>query len=126
MCYENAMRIVPRHRLFAIALTLVLGVAVLLSSYAHKIPVTQDIALASYMMAGGDLGDICDNDGNAKMTQKSCDACRLVGAAVLPDPVMKMIAVERVIAATVLIPSEVRATRAPRDPALGGRAPPLA
>ncbi len=120
------MRIPSRQHLTAILLTLVLGVAVLLSGFAHKMPAAQDTALASFVMAGGDLADICNDSGKTHQMPGGCDACRLVGAAVLAEPVLCPVAVERVIAATILIPAQTHAARAPRDPALGGRAPPLA
>ncbi|TKA97729.1 hypothetical protein FAZ78_04605 [Cereibacter changlensis] len=120
------MRSSARPRLYGFLLTLALGVAVLFSGFAHKMPALQDGDLAAFVLAGGDPSDICDTGGDMEMDGAGCDACRLVGAAVLPDPAMTMVAVERVFAATVLIPSETRAARAPRDPALGERAPPLA
>ena len=118
------MRIQPRHRLLGIFLSVALGMAMLFSAFAHKPPAVTDAAMASYVLAGGDLADLCDADGSAKMKQSGCDACRQVGAAVLPDPLILIVALERVVAAAVLIPAEVRSTRAPRDPALGERAPP--
>lgn len=117
---------INRLRLHSLILMLVLGVSMMLSAFAHSMPAPEDTALASFVMAGGDLSDICNDSGDAKKQVSGCDACRLVGAAVMSEPMLCPVAVERVIAATVLIPAETRATRAPRDPALGGRAPPLA
>lgn len=115
-----------RSFLIGIVLTLVLGVALVASTFAHRMPAPQDTALAAYVLAGGDLDDLCDAGSGKSLTQTDCDACRLVGAAVLPPPEPGFVAVERAFAATVLIPSRSVAARAPRDPALGNRAPPLA
>ena len=117
---------ITRLRLHSLILTLVLGVSLMLSTFAHRMPAVEDTAMARFVMAGGDLADICNDSGDAKKHVAGCDACRIVGGTLMPAPVLCPIAVERIIAATVLIPAETRANRVPRDPALGARASPLA
>lgn len=63
---------------------LVLGMAT--SGFAHRF-VDQDLdsALVDFVQAGGSLGDLCgDVRGRSRHSAQSCEACRLVGAAVVP------------------------------------------
>lgn len=115
-----------RSFLTGLVLTLLLGVALVASAFAHRMPQVQDVGLQSYLLAGGDLADLCNHADREPAASGDCAACRLVGCVVLPDPRPDFVAVERTFAVTVLIPARKVARRSPRDPALGNRAPPLA
>jgi hypothetical protein len=60
------------------------------SGFAHRfVSQSLDPALAAYVAAGGSLEDICGpTKGSSHQIAQSCEACRLVNAAVLPvhDP----------------------------------------
>jgi len=61
------------------------------TALAHRAaPNTQDLALAQFLAAGGTLADLCHSDHTPHHSaESSCDACRLIGAALLsPAPML--------------------------------------
>ncbi len=63
-----------------------LAVAVIASTFAHthvKVPLTPE--LAEYVAMGGSLEDLCGGSGEQdNAAGQKCEACRLLGAAVVP------------------------------------------
>lgn len=120
------MKALGQLRLIGIALTLILAVATAALGFAHKPPSATDQALTAYVLAGGDLSDLCaDLDGDG-WPDHGCPACHLTGSALLPDSVEAARSAELRFVAQVISPRESRAARTVRDPARGLRAPPLA
>lgn len=55
------------------------------SGFAHKVERSElSPDLAAYVAAGGLLIDICGTGGQTEAGGVKCDACRLIGAAVVP------------------------------------------
>lgn len=74
-------------------LALVLAVALAMAALAHRAPASADsmqqqASLAAFLAAGGTLDDLCADHGPGRHLPAhgadSCDACRLIGAALLP------------------------------------------
>src|SRR6056297_2860840 len=69
--------------LTVLALLVAFATAGLSHRAASQLP---DPDLVAYVQAGGVLSDICgDADGGAHPGASTCEACRLVGVAVLPE-----------------------------------------
>lgn len=69
--------------LTVLALLVAFATAGLSHRAASQLP---DPDLVAYVQAGGALSDICgDADGGAHLGASTCEACRLVGVAVLPE-----------------------------------------
>ena len=110
-----------------VGLIALLTVALVASAFAHRIPSVSDTAVQAYVLAGGNLLDICGDLGSdGKATHRDCPACHIIGAAMLPDAPQSLIRVDYIYVATVIAPRESRAVRSVLDPAHGMRAPPLA
>lgn len=106
-----------------VALTL----ALVATGFAHRLPSSDQLALQSYVLAGGNLGDLCgDADGDGLPDRSDCPACHIAGAMDLPAPVTTIRDADLVFVAEVVAPRESRAIRAVLDPARGLRAPPRA
>jgi len=84
---------------------ILVSVTLAASGLAHQMPEDQTPALstelAAYIASGGALSDICNytSDTGEEATTK-CDACRLIGAAVLPSTTA---------CASVIFPDQTRA-----------------
>jgi hypothetical protein len=97
------------------------------TGFAHRLPSTDDAALAAYALAGGDIADLCgDLDGDGLPDHGDCPACQIAGGADLPPASPTLRNADLAFVAQVVAPRESRAVRAVLDPARGLRAPPLA
>ena len=80
------MRSIGFHK-FRLLVVFALFCALANSGFAHRF-VSQPFnpALAAFVNAGGSLDDICgDTEGSSHGNAQTCEACRLVNAAVLLD-----------------------------------------
>ncbi|MFQ6550163.1 hypothetical protein AADZ90_019620 [Aestuariibius sp. 2305UL40-4] len=85
----------------------------------HRLAAAEDEArIAAYVLGGGDFSDIC-GDGPAHQ-DRGCEACRLVGEALVPEVVPGLVAPGRVVerlwnaaAAVERRPDRAFAARAP-------------
>ncbi len=114
------MHTVPRFcAIFALA------VAVIASAFAHshvKAPLAPE--LAEYVAMGGSLEDICGHAGEGNATGQKCEACRLLGAAIVPRNIHEI--PNSVLLSTCrmsFVAKRLQETR-PLDPARLTRAPP--
>lgn len=83
-----------RHRLSGLILTLVLLVASAAGGQAHRAPLTpDDVALQAHAQFWGEaLPALCADAGESELPDTGrCDACRLIGAALLPDPALPLL-----------------------------------
>jgi hypothetical protein len=97
------------------------------SGFAHRFvgqPV--DPALAAYIAAGGSLDDICGHAGGTTHHQstQTCDACRLVTAAVLTDHEPDFTTPFGTISSVALFVSPLSLRAAPLDTSRTARGPP--
>ncbi|WP_099826375.1 hypothetical protein [Oceaniglobus indicus] len=103
-----------------------LGVLILLAlaatGFAHQPP---NAGLERFIAAGGDRSAICADTGRTGHLHDAgpCDACRLVGAAVLPPLTAAMTRTPKTWAVRARVALGFLPVR-PRDPAIGPRAPP--
>ncbi|MCB6178979.1 hypothetical protein LHP98_12680 [Rhodobacter sp. Har01] len=112
------------HRLLMLV---ALTVALAATGFAHRMPTPDQAALDAFLLAGGELSDLCgDADGDGLPDHPGCQACQIAGAADLPAPLTSARKADLVFVAEVVAPRESRAVRAVLDPARGLRAPPLA
>lgn len=95
------------------------------TSFAHRfVSQSLDPALAAYVAAGGSVEDICGyTEGSSHQNVPSCEACRLVNAAVLPDhdpaciaPFCKLALVRVAVQETELRSARLDLSRAARGP----------
>ncbi|WP_035026157.1 hypothetical protein [Gemmobacter nectariphilus] len=115
------------HGIHGVGLIALLAFALVATGFAHRVPSASDIAVEAYVLAGGDISDICGDMGSdGKTTHRDCPACHIVGSTMLPDAPQSLADVNYVFVATVIAPRESRAIRTVLDPARGMRAPPLA
>jgi hypothetical protein len=103
--------------------TLALLAASLLSGAADRLPPElRDPALAFYLDMGGSPEELCGSTGHEGAPPGRCDACRLIGAAVLPEPgvsrqLRRACAWRRVFASPAIpLPSPLDRSRSPRGP----------
>ena len=69
----------------------VLTVALVATGFAHRLPSTDDTALAAYALAGGDIADLCgDLDGDGLPDHGDCPACQIAGSADLPPTTLTL------------------------------------
>lgn len=106
-------------------LLVVLGLALTASGFAHKAPSIQDERLQSYMLAGGDLAEIC---GMAGMfgTEDGCSLCPLVGHPPHVTPVPKIGHALPAMARNLVSPKQITPFVKRRDCSRLSRGPPLA
>lgn len=66
----------------------VLFAALASTGFAHRLTAAErDPSMIAYLQVGGTLDALCGGlDRSAQGALKSCEACRLVGAAILPGP----------------------------------------
>ena len=76
-----------RTRFFGLALLSMLVAALVAAGAGHRFASADSAALNAYVLAGGDLADLCDETGGAGMAgQTGCPACHIVGTAEVPMP----------------------------------------
>ncbi|QYX56884.1 hypothetical protein K1T73_00230 [Roseovarius sp. SCSIO 43702] len=117
-------RVIPIMFRPLVLLTVVLGFA--LTGFAHRVGASDtDPGLAAYLDAGGSLAEICGDVGSDDHAKSQiCEACRLVGAAILPVPAD---ALARLDGKALKQPNRWQGTRLVtpwRDPARQARGPP--
>lgn len=118
-----------RRHIFATRLiTAILTVVLAALGFAHRpAAVLGDAGLAAYVTAGGSIADLCDADGSTRLHGGThCDACRLVGAAILPVPYVHYLPGNPRLASAGTFPAPLLRPEFPRDPSRVVRGPPLA
>jgi hypothetical protein len=124
------LTVMMRHTVLSLQrliLVAALTVALVATGFAHRLPSTDDTALAAYALAGGDIADLCgDLDGDGLPDHADCPACQIAGGADLPPTTLTLRDADLAFVAQVVAPRESRAVRSVLDPARGLRAPPLA
>ncbi|MDP3341270.1 polyketide synthase [Frigidibacter sp.] len=107
-------------------LTLLLLVASATGGLAHRAPLTpDDVALQAHAQVWG-LADpaLCADAGDSELAGPTrCDACRLVAAALLPDPALPLLLRGQALPLAWAAPEPLRTSFAAR-PAHPARAPP--
>lgn len=111
----------------ATAMLAALTLALVATGFAHRMPMASDAAVQAYVVAGGDLADLCgDAEGGDVGLHPDCPACHIAGAMLLPGVAPSLRAADLAFVAEVVAPRESRALRHVDDPARSPRAPPLA
>ncbi len=112
---------------FGLLLVALVTLAFVATGSSHRVLSSEDVALQSYLLSGGDLADLCGHaNGDGFPDHMDCPACHIVSAAHLPEAELTLQAADFVFVAKVVAPRESRALRTVLDPARGMRAPPLA
>lgn len=112
---------------FRLLLVAFLTLALVATGFSHRVLSSEDVALQSYVLSGGDLAELCaDGTGDGLADHGDCPACHIVAVADLPDMDLTLRAADFAFVAKVVAPRESRALRTVLDPARGLRAPPLA
>jgi hypothetical protein len=110
-----------------LALLVAVTVALVATGYAHRMPSGNDVLFEAYVLAGGDLSDLCgDSGGDGMPDHGDCPACHIVGCALPVRTDLPLHDADLVFVAKIVAPRESRALRVVLDPARGLRAPPLA
>jgi hypothetical protein len=112
-----------RHPLLRLCLVALLALGLLATGLAHRAPSSSDEARAAFVLAGGNLGDLCGLPGEG--VHGDCPACHLTGSADLPTANGLLRPANLVIAASFAAPHDTPMLRPVLDPAHGLRAPPL-
>ena len=116
-----------RTRFIGLALLSMLVAALVASGAGHRFASADSVALDAFVLAGGDLADLCDETGGTGMDgQYGCPACHIVGTAEVPKPALLLHKAALRVGAAVTAPCESRAQRQVLDLAHALRAPPLA
>lgn len=120
------MRDVMHLRFLGLIMVTLLAVAFSTGTAMRIAPTASEARLEAYQLAGGLLADLCNEKSpdHAHMTQ--CALCNLVAGSDLPDTRLSLVAIERLVVGTVILPQIQRAAASPRDPATPTRGPPLA
>ncbi|WP_226779064.1 hypothetical protein [Oceaniglobus trochenteri] len=109
-------------------LAVTVSLALAASALAHRAPVTaDDLALTAFLASGGTVSDLCGEAGHSRHAGTAgCDACRLVGAALVPPaPATAPMAATRVHRITPVTarpcppPAPRRQRHTPRAPPAG-------
>lgn len=110
-----------------VAVVAAFAIALVATGFGHRIPSQAVAAEQAYVLAGGDLADICgDIDGDGLPDHANCPACHIVATADLPASNLTLRDADLAFVAKVVAPRESRAVRGVLDPVRGMRAPPLA
>lgn len=123
------MRSLFRHRLPGLLLTLLLLVATTAGGQAHRAPLTpDDVALQAHAQFWGEvLPSLCLDAGESELAEPGrCDACRLVAAALLPDPALPVLLRSQPLPQDCAPPPPLRAAFAARSAHPTRAPPPLA
>jgi hypothetical protein len=117
----------PVETLLRLILVSAIVIAFVATGFLHRIPLAADSSLQAFVLAGGELADLCaDTDGDGLPDPGDCPACQIVASADLPKANLTFHAADLAFVASVVAPRESRAVRMVLDPARGMRAPPLA
>lgn len=101
--------------------------ALVATGFAHRVTTSDDLAMQAYVLAGGDLGDLClDANGDGLPDHRDCPACHIVASGDLPSATGALRDADLVFVAKVVAPRESRAVRAVLNSAHRLRAPPVA
>lgn len=104
-----------------------LAIALVAVGFSHTAPSSDDAALQSFVLSGGDLADLCrDANGDGLPDHQGCPACHIVATSDVPNVDLTFKAADLAFVSKVVAPRESRALRMVLDPARGMRAPPLA
>lgn len=121
------MMLALRSSLAGLLVVISLIVALAATGLAHHAPSSADLGKQAFLLSGGSMGDLCtDMDDDSAPPADDCQACHLVGSAIVPTTDLPLLQAELAFQAKVTAPRESRALRVVRDPALGLRAPPIA
>lgn len=115
---------ITHHRLLGIVACLILSVALVAAGFGHRAPTGAEPALDAFVLAGGDLSQICADTGGDAMAGEDCPACHLTATLLVPPHHATASMVDLRLVAQVDAPRESRALHRVRDPARGLRAPP--
>ncbi len=109
-----------------LAFLAVLSIALVATGFVHRLPTANEVVVDAYVLAGGDLADLCAEGGADKhVSHRDCVACTTASIADLPAAVSSAHDADLAFVAEVVAPRASRAVRAVSDPARGLRAPPL-
>ncbi len=108
---------------FGMLLVLVLTLGLGLAGARHHVTEPETAAAqAAFVMAGGDLADICGDIGQTG--HPDCPLCHLVATADLPAPGALLRHADLRLVAEIVLPSLTYAARAALDPASPAQGPP--
>ncbi len=118
--YQRGMRGLLTSRASRVA-ALLACLAAVLAGAAMPSPAVADPRLVAFVAAGGTLDDICGEAGHGSAGDRHCDACLLLGPALLPGTVAPVPArTARAVAADAPAPATpsvpARAANQPRAP----------
>ena len=77
------MRASLYQKLTGALIALLMALAMTVTAYAHKLPTGDDLAMQEFILAGGNLNELC---GDGMFAPGDCPLCRLSDAAPLPEP----------------------------------------
>ena len=101
-------------------------IALVLSAFAHSGPrVPEPAGLIAFVAAGGFIDDLCGGDMSGDAMGAKCEACRLIGAALIPTCASSPVVLIDTARVQAVIARNIHHAR-PSDPARHPRAPPQA
>lgn len=110
---------------FGMLLVLVLTLGLGLAGSRHHISDPETTAAeTNFLMAFGDLADLCGDLGQEP--HPDCPLCHLVATAGLADPTTMLRDADLRLMAEIVLPALTHAARAPLDPASPAQGPPSA
>ena len=114
-------------RVKGMVLLAVLTVALVATGFAHRLPGAQDVAVQTFVAAGGALADLCGaTSDKGDVVHPDCPACH-IASNLMPAPGTPTVrAADLIFVATVVAPRESRALRHVPDPSRSSQSPPLA
>jgi hypothetical protein len=113
-------------RSLGFVVTTILALALIAVGFGHRMPSAEDARVEAFVLAGGDLSDICGDIGDGSVAHRPCPACQIVSAIALPENAGPVRPAELRLLAEVAAEEDPAAITFRRDPARGLRAPPLA
>ncbi|MCU0827763.1 MAG: hypothetical protein MUE52_10240 [Tabrizicola sp.] len=114
------------HRLNRVLLLCALTVALAAIGFGHRLPTSQDEAMALALANGATLADFCgdvDGDGHP---DPHCLACQITATSAVPVATPAQIDLELAYHAQVIAPREIRALSRVLDPSNTPQGPPAA
>ncbi|NVO25181.1 hypothetical protein [Donghicola mangrovi] len=94
------------------------------TSYGHHFATAKEESLLTFYAALGATTDLCGDD--LESSKSSCNACRLVSAFLMPDPVGHLVPVELAYVQRIVLPDLARAAGLTVLGHPPSRAPPVA